>query len=313
MKTFLLCIIDRFLTKGIRYLICLSALLPLSIKSFSQNPDNLTIIKPKEINDILTNPGMGFMTFQRFNGNQYSAIRWPEGFPVDYQEFDGDLTNKDYPSTTIAYWRIYWKYLEPEMGIYRWDIIDKALEVAEKRGQTLLFRAMSYGTRDREDVPDWYRKMVGPNKDWKYNNPVNAWMVDPEDLRYVQYFGDFIRAMGERYDGHPGFEAVDLSIIGAWGEGAGSDLLSQKTREALIDAYTESFKKTPLIALLMDEKTNKYANSKISVGWRVDCIGDLGFWANEQNGWTHMNDHYPREIIVCDVQDRKSTRLNSSH
>ena len=53
----------------------------------------------------------------------------------------------------------------------------------------------------------------------------------------------------------------------------------------------------------MDKKTNIYAHSQIPVGWRVDCIGDLGFWAAEQNGWSHMIDFYPREIINCDVQD----------
>jgi hypothetical protein len=276
----------------------------MPLKSYSQNPDHLTVIKPGEINDVLMNPGMGFMTFQRFNGDELNeGSGWTEGFPIDYQNFDGDLTNKDHPATTIAYWRIYWKYLEPEMGKYRWDMLDKALQIAKSRGQTLLLRIAPYGTGDERDVPSWYRKIVGPGKEWKYNSKVNGWMVDPEDPRYVEYFGGMIRALGERYDGHPDLEAVDLSIVGAWGEGAGSELLSQKTREALINSYTGSFSKTPLIALLMDKKTNMYADSQIPVGWRVDCIGDLGFWATEQNGWSHMYDFYPREIINCNVQD----------
>jgi len=276
----------------------------MQTKSLSQNPDHLTVIKPKEINDVLTNPGMGFMTFQRFNGDALNeGAGWTEGFPIDYQTFKGDLSNKNHPATTIAYWRIYWKFIEPEMGTYRWDMLDKALEVARSRGQTLLLRIAPYGTGNERDVPDWYRKMVGPNKNWKFNSPVNGWMVDPEDPRYTEHFGGMIRALGERYDGHPDLEAVDISIVGAWGEGAGSDLLSQNAREELINAYTDSFNKTPLIALLMDKKTNMYADSQIPVGWRVDCIGDLGFWASEQNGWTHMYDFYPREIINCNVQD----------
>jgi hypothetical protein len=279
-------------------------LLLTSLQSMSQNPDHLTVIKPKEINDVLINPGMGFMTFQRFNGDNLNAgSGWTEGYPIDYQNFDGDLTNKDHPATTIAYWRIYWKFLEPEMKKYRWDMLDKALEVARSRGQSLLLRIAPYGTGDERDVPAWYREMVGPNKTWKFNSEVNGWMVDPEDPRYAEYFGGMIREMGARYDGHPDLEAVDLSIVGAWGEGAGSELLSQDAREALINAYTESFRKTPLIALMMDKKTNMYADSQIPVGWRVDCIGDLGFWATEQNGWSHMYDFYPREIINCDMQD----------
>jgi len=35
----------------------------------------------------------------------------------------------------------------------------------------------------------------------------------------------------------------------------------------------------------------------------VDCIGDLGFWAKEQNGWTHMYDSYPESIIRFGVKD----------
>jgi hypothetical protein len=272
--------------------------------SKSQNPDHLKVIKPKETSGVLINPGMGFMTFQRFNGDDLNeGSGWTEGFPIEYQNFDGDLTNKDHPATTIAYWRIYWKYLEPEQGKFRWDMLDKALDIARERGQTLLLRIAPYGTGDERDVPAWYRKIVGPDKIWKYNSQVNGWMVDPEDPRYTEYFGGMIRALGERYDGHPDLEGVDLSIVGAWGEGAGSEMLSQRTREALVNSYTESFRKTPLIALLMDKKTNMYADSQISVGWRVDCIGDLGFWASEQNGWSHMLDFYPREIINCNVQD----------
>jgi hypothetical protein len=290
---------------SIRYFMAVLIIMSrLVFPAFSQNPDHLTVIKPKVIKDVLTNPGMGFMTFQRFNGDKLNEGQgWTEGFPIEYPQFVGDITNKSFPSTTIAYWRIYWKFLEPEIGKYRWDMIDKALEVARERGQTLLLRIAPYGTGNERDVPDWYRKMVGPNKDWKYNNPVNSWQVDADDPRYAQYFGGFIRALGERYDGHPDLEAVDLSIVGAWGEGAGSELLSQTAREALVDSYTDSFRKTPLIALLMDKETNMYADSRIPVGWRVDCIGDLGFWANEQNGWTHMYDFYPREIINCNVQD----------
>jgi hypothetical protein len=273
-------------------------------KAISQIEDDQVVIRPNEIDEVLSNPGMGFMTFQRFNGdllNEGSA--WTEGFPIDYQEFDGDLSNLNYPSTTIAYWRVYWKYMEPEEGAYRWDMLDRALEMARSRGQTLIIRIAPYGTGDERDVPQWYRALVGDEKEFTYSNPVNKWMVDPEDARYAKYFGGLISAMGKRYDGHPDLEAVDLAIVGAWGEGAGSELLSQPTREALVNAYTSSFRKTPLIALLMDEKTNMYANSQIPVGWRVDCIGDLGFWADEQNGWTHMYDFYPQEIVNCGLED----------
>ena len=70
-----------------------------------------------------------------------------------------------------------------------------------------------------------------------------------------------------------------------------------------MDAYFDSFKKTPLIILLQDKEYSFYATSRANVGWRVDCIGDLGFWAKEQNGWTHMYRYYPQSIINFGMRD----------
>ena len=261
-------------------------------------------VKPHEIQDVLINPGMGFMTFQRFNGDKLNeGTGWTEGFPIEYQKFNGSLEMKDHPLTTLAYFRLYWRFLEPEKGKYQWDLIDKALKTAHERKQQLLFRLAPYGNKIPEtDVPAWYRKMVG---DTFINESVlTHWQIDHEDPRYIKYFGAIIRAMGKRYDGHPDLYAVDMSLIGSWGEGEHTDLLSENTMKALVDAYVETFKKTPLIIQLSDPKSNQYALSKAHVGWRVDCLGDLGFWANEQNGFfTHMFDIYPQNVIQCGMQD----------
>lgn len=255
------------------------------------------IVRPKEIDDLLINPGMGFMTFQRFNGDALNAGKsWTEGYPIDYQDFDENLENKNHPMTSIAYFRIYWKFIEPEMGKYRWAVIDKALETAHQRGQTLMLRIAPYGTRADNDVPEWYRAMVDEEKEL----PEKKWRTHPEDHRYAEYFGNMVSSLGERYDGHPYLESVDAAIVGAWGEGAGSELLTQKTRETLVDAYIDSFKKTPLIMLLTDKKTNSYALSQADVGWRVDCLGDMGGFGPN---WSHMLDHYPQSIINFGVRD----------
>lgn len=260
-------------------------------------------VKPHETDAVLINPGMGFMTFQRFNGDKLNeGTGWTEGYPIEYQEFKGSLEMKDHPLTTIAYFRLYWRFLEPEPGEYKWELIDKALKTAHARKQRLLFRLAPYGNKIPEtDVPDWYREMVGDT--FINQSVIEHWQIDHEDSRYIKYFGGIIREMGKRYDGHPDLEAVDMALIGAWGEGERTDLLSEKTMKALVDAYVESFKETPLIIQLTDPKSNQYALSKADVGWRIDCLGDLGFWAKEQNGFTHMFDRYPQDVINCGMQD----------
>ena len=257
------------------------------------------IVRPKEIDDVLVNPGIGFMTFQRFNGDELNqGLRWTEGYPMVYQEFKGSLENKNHPMTSIAYFRVYWKFIEPEMGRYRWELIDTALKTARSRGQTLMLRIAPYGTTKDNDVPDWYRAILG---DESKKLPVEKWRTEPEDPRYALHFGKMVRALGRRYDGHPDLESVDMAIVGAWGEGAGSAELTQKTRKALVDGYLDSFEKTPLVMLLTDEQTNKYGISKKPVGWRVDCLGDMGGFSNPN--WSHMQDYYPQGIINFGMQD----------
>ena len=271
----------------------------------AQLPSEMVGVTPVETDSMLLNPGIGFNTFQHFNGDSlFPGSGWREGFPIVYEPYK-NKQNRNYPQTTIAYWRVYWKYVQPEKNTYRWDLIDQALDSARKRGQRLMLRIAPYGTTQPDrDVPEWYREMVGPKTEFIYNNPVNKWMVDANDPRYAEYFGGFIRELGKRYDGHPGLEAIDLSIVGAWGEGGGSELLTETAMHGLIDAYTKSFTHTPLLVMLMDEKTNKYASSRgIQTGWRADCLGDLGFWAKDQNGWTHMYDYYPESIITYGLQD----------
>jgi hypothetical protein len=258
---------------------------------------NQVIVRPTEIHEVLINPGIGFMTFQRFNGDELNeGLGWTEGFPIEYQEWDGDLENPNHPMTSIAYFRVYWKFMEPTNKGYRWDLIDRALDTAHTRQQTLMLRIAPYGTGSERDVPDWYRAMVGAETDL----PVKKWQTDPEEPRYAEHFGGMIRALGARYDGHPGLESVDLAIVGAWGEGAGSALLSQSTRASLVDAYLDAFQKTPLLMLLTDEKTNQYGISRGDVGWRVDCLGDMGGF---NPNWNHMEDYYPQGIINFGMKD----------
>ncbi len=282
--------------------------------------DRTRVVRPKPIDDVLSNPGIGFMTFQRFNGDDLNpGAGWTEGLPIEYQPFDGDLSNPGYPDTTLAYFRINWRFIEPEPGNYRWDLIDRALLTASQRGQTLLLRISPYEAGEEKDVPAWYRALVGDEGPL----PLEKWRVNPENPLYLKHFGGLIRQLGARYDGHPDLEAVDVSIVGYWGEGEGSHLLSEPTRKALIQAYLDSFRKThlifqplngdapdpgvlvrglPIAASWPDGSDNGQGPQMRHLGWRFDCLGDMGFW-RRPDGWNHMQDVYPQDIIRSGMQD----------
>ena len=281
--------------------------------------ENTVKVYPKESHELLLNPGIGFTTFQRFNGDTLnSGIGWTEGFPIVYQDFDGDLTNENHPQTTLAYFRVNWRFIETGPGIYNWELIDKALKTAAERGQTLMLRISPYEGDEKKDVPEWYRKIVGEEN----NVDLEKWNVDPENPAYVKYFGGMISAMGQRYDGHPDLETVDVSFVGHWGEGSGTHLLSDLTRLGLINAYLDNFKKTNLIfqplngdaphpevlvkgtniAAYWPDGTNNGTGPQMRhLGWRIDCLGDMDFWP--EWGYNHMLDVYPEDIVKSGMSE----------
>ena len=263
----------------------------------STSERDFVTVRPTEIDDVLINPGMGFTTFQRFNGDELNTgLGWTEGLPIVYQKFTGNLQNRNYPPTTIAYFRVDWKFLEPAMDKYRWDLIDKALWTARERGQTLMLGISPYSGAGT-DVPTWYRALLA---DRSPRTLPSAWLVDPEDPLYVKHFGGAIRALGARYDGHPDLELVDISILGPYGEGAYCELLTDQTRKALLDSYLEAFRKTPLVMQLDYGLPVRYILSKRAVGWRTDCLGDMGGLTKES---CQMNDYYPEALATVGLQD----------
>ena len=93
--------------------------------------------------ELLANPHIGFCTFQRFNGDALNPLAgrgWTEGHPIVYQPFGGSLKNESHPDSTVAYFRLYWRYFEEKEGQYNFELFDRAIATAHERGQTLMIR-----------------------------------------------------------------------------------------------------------------------------------------------------------------------------
>ena len=263
-------------------------------------------VRPQVSDEVLTNPGMGFMTFQRFEGDKLDTDSNPsEGFPIDYAAIRGPTASGKFPATSIAYFRIYWRFIEPVQGEYHWELIDEALKMAHSRHQTLMLRLPPYGPEEKSDVPPWYR-IVSNEPDFKRKFADDKWRVDPENPLYRKYFGRVIREFGKRYNGNPDVEAVDVAILGAWGEGEGTELLKPQTRNELLDSYFDTFTKTQLLMQTTEIGSFDHAREKkISVGWRIDCLGDVGAFSPT---WSHMYDYYPQQVIHLGLQESWRTQ-----
>ncbi|MCD6357557.1 MAG: DUF4832 domain-containing protein, partial [Thermoproteales archaeon] len=228
------------------------------------------VVEPVEIDDTLLNPGRGFATTHCFNE---------------------DIRDRLHPQCSIVQFRWYWDELEPEEGKINFELIDSVLEKAHANGQKLNFRVMCQNGRMR--VPGWLREagakgMPYPDGDnWQpyYNDPV-----------FLEKHENLIKALAERYDGHPDIEFIDIGTVGRWGEwhtsGTGMDMPDDEVRRRIIDMYLDNFKQTPLVMLIGGGSGLAYAVSR-GAGWRADCLGDMGGFSDT---WNHMEDFYQQAL-----------------
>jgi len=276
--------------RTIRILLWLTA----SVTAFAQ--PTTVVLRPKEIHDVLINPGMGIQTFQRFRGQAiYPDLHWsevgPEGAVADSS---GAV---DFPDSSVAYLRWFWWQLEPEQGKYRWDIIDSALSEARKHGQTLDIRLMPYDQSNA--LPEWYRNSGARRANKPEDKDGKIWSPDADDPLYFKFWSALIYEAGRRYDGHPYLDAVDISTVGYWGEGWGPHLPDWSVQKALIDLHFKAFTRTPLLTNF-DELDALVYGTSLGGGWRLDCWGDMG---RPGRNFAHMLDSYPQQIARGGLQD----------
>ncbi|HTV56232.1 MAG TPA: DUF4832 domain-containing protein, partial [Terriglobia bacterium] len=258
------------------------------------------VVRPKEIDTVLVNPGMGIQTFQRFNGDALNpGLTWSEAGPTTVLK--PAAVKPDFPESSIAYCRWFWSVLEPEHGKYNWKIIDLALTEAREHHQTLAISMMPYD--DRHPLPEWYRNS-GARRANKPSDPDGSiWQPDFSDPLYLKYWGELIAAAGARYDGNPYLETVDVSSIGYWGEGWSNYMPAFKYQTPLIDIYFQAFKRTPLLMTFDAARALAYGVSH-GTGWRLDCWGDMGMLRGEQDsGRSLMLDQYPEQVVETGIQN----------
>ncbi|MFB3893699.1 MAG: DUF4832 domain-containing protein [Phycisphaerae bacterium] len=283
-------------------------------------------IRPEHTTEYLNNPHKGTATFQRFNGDplaenlgwndadgvqKWNAVE-AEGVRSWEDAINADCRNDRYPPTRISYCRWAWSLLEPEKGKLRFDIIDRALAVAAARGQTLQFRTQPQV--GPYECPKWYWDL-GAKSDPEASRPGYR-VADHNDPLYIQHWGDHIRALGDRYDGHPNLESFDIAYGGGCGETGGNT--NCPNARTLAQIYLDSFPGTQLLGMLGTEGCAYAARQRgHRIGWRADCFGDVhvGRFDGKEGPlpvprhltWNHMRDAYPVSLRECGMEDTWKT------
>jgi len=241
-------------------------------------------VQPKEIHDILYNPGMGFADF----GFGYGNPPPPEQIPRQ----------------TVAYFRWSWADLEPVEGEYNFALVDRVIEQARAKGESLAFRI---DVESKAGSPQWLLDKGVDNVPVEdsafpdFNNPI-----------FLDYHERLLKAFGARYAGSPDIDHIDIGSVGCWGEwntaccqGVEAQCKqffpTEENQIKITDWYFTYFPNTPLVMLHGGQL--EYAVSR-GTGWRGDCFGDYGFFGSN---WNHMEHAYARVLqnpIIADAWKR---------
>ncbi|MBC7257980.1 MAG: DNRLRE domain-containing protein [Chloroflexi bacterium] len=107
-----------------------------------------------------------------------------------------------------------WKQLEPSEGQYRWDLIENFLAAQWAKGKPAALHLQTYaGQAGGLMVPSWFQS--------RYPDAVLTCGTEqiPKywHWAYLQKYGNFVQALGQRFDGDPRLEFVIMGV-GVYGE-----------------------------------------------------------------------------------------------
>jgi hypothetical protein len=213
-----------------------------------------------------------------------------------------------FPSSS-AYFRFYWREVEPQDGRIDFAKFDELLAHARRAGQKLAFRIMCTGSGQYMDVPAWLRDKGCKGVEFNYGGRKH-WVPDFADQLFKEAHFRLIRELGQRYDGHPDLDLVDIGSVGLWGEWHMSSteaLVTHKpvpmppleVRLAIIDAWCNAFPRASKVMLIGSNEGMALAAKKGS-GWRADCLGDMGGFSKT---WNHMDNFYLQQLRKTGAED----------
>jgi hypothetical protein len=243
----------------------LLSLLLAPLAGFTAAEDPMQRVTFREVDVLFANPGEGWMSQQR---NPKGEPRFP---------------------CSVAYIRFHWADVEPAAGVYDWKIIDDAIAAWKARGATVSMRVMTCSSHSAGyySSPKWlfdagckgFEYEVGGGDPTSGGKRIPRIEPDYADPLYLAKHAAFIQALGQRYDGHPGVEFLDIGSYGNWGEWHTKHSVPVSVRKSIVDMYLRAFKKTPLVFMSDDAEVLAYALEH-GTGFRRDGVGSP--W-HEQN------------------------------
>lgn len=224
-----------------------------------------------------------------------------------------------------SYGRYAWSDIEKGLDTYDFSVLDKDIDLAIANGQKFGFRIRSMKSKTSgvayvptylaNDQYGWYTSTSTFIPDW--NNPY-----------FLERVEKLLNAISKHYDDKgytKNISWVEIGMYGQYGEWALSSIYpstcdatlpyvgavdcyaSDASLNRIIDAHFKAFPNTRKIMMAKTKASAVvYALSKSpEVGWRVDCLGQQGYFDFPTNGnytsaWTVMQDRWKTAPVVVE-------------
>ena len=161
----------------------------------------------------------------------------------------------DYLESSVGFQYIPWKDFEPNDGTFDRAAVENIIDNEGSKNRHLILRLYCdwHGDDAESDCPSWMYKEAGVAR-LKGDN--GRYITDFNDSRYIAQARDAIQAFAEEYDNDPRIYAVQMGVIGYWGEwhSWGSSFngdsydLKEETQVAILNAYRASFSNAKIMA-----------------------------------------------------------------
>lgn len=212
--------------------------LGLMFSAFGLDAPATTTVAPKPINDVLLNPGKGWVL--------YGMAEWQEP--------------KAMALGNIGYARFAWSDFEPAEGQFNWKKLEDALAGWDKVGRPFAFGVMCANSHSKDPyvTPKWVFDAGAKHRLIDMKTLANPYAGVPGQKAVPEFFDpvflaklkNFLNAMGKKFDGDPRIAFIDIRSYGNWGEGhmypfGGKGLTPDEFKQH-VQMHLDAFKKSRL-------------------------------------------------------------------
>ena len=203
---------------------------------------------------------------------------------------------EDFPGLNHLYLRFDWGDVEKAEGVYDFSYLDEIMELWGKRGYTFSLRMCSFeGEAALNYATPAYVYEKGARG---FRTPAGAIQPDYGDPVYLYHLERMMATLGEKFNGDPRIECIDIGTMGTWGEGhtvfGTGEIIPPAILKKHFDLHAKYFPDT-FVLCNDDHISCRIAHGQAEVQEVLDYAYERGFGVQDDsvccNYYTQVNDY----------------------